>query len=73
MFVPVKSDILHCADGRSLIVSACDELSLRGVKNFIRWDDVVSVDIFGCAHDVIVDYVDCGVRFVKQQNMAYNQ
>ena len=65
MLITLDSHQMHSLDGNGLIKSACDKLSEYGIENFIHWDDVVSVDIFGCAHDVIVDYVAGGVRFLK--------
>ena len=65
MFVKLDLDKMHTMDGGALIVAACDILSAAGTKNYIHWDDEISVDIAGESHIVMVDYVAGGVRFLK--------
>ena len=72
MFVELDPDKMHTLDGGALIVAACDALSAAGVKNYIQWHDEISVLIGDVPHDVIVDYVECGVHFVHPDDMAYN-
>ena len=72
MFVKLDLDKMHTMDGGALIVAACDMLSAAGTKNYIHWDDEISVSIDNVLHDVIVDYVKCGVYFVHPGDIAYN-
>ena len=65
MFVELDPDKMRTLDGGALIVAACDALSATGVKNYIHWQDEISVDIAGESHGVMIDYVDGGVRFLK--------
>ena len=72
MFVELDPDKMRSLDGGALIVAACDALSATGVKNYIHWQDEISVSIDNVLHDVIVDYSKCGVHFVHPDNIAYN-
>lgn len=72
MFIKLEPDKMRTLDGGALIVAACDALSAAGVKNYIQWHDEISVLIGDVPHDVIVDYVECGVHFVHPDDMAYN-
>ena len=72
MFVELDPDKMHTLDGGALIVAACDALSAAGVKNYIQWQDEISVLIHDVPHDVIVDYAKCGVHFVHPDNIAYD-
>ena len=65
MFVELDPDKMRTLDGGSLIVDACDILSAAGTKNYIHWDDEISVEIAGESHGVMIDYVAGGVRFLK--------
>ena len=65
MFVKLDLDKMHTMDGGALIVAACNILSAAGTKNYIHWNDEISVDIAGESHRVMVDYVAGGVRFLK--------
>ena len=65
MLVSLDAHLMRSLDGNSLIKSACDKLSARGVENFIHWNDEISVDIAGESHRVMIDYVAGGVRFLK--------
>lgn len=65
MLVSLDAHQMHSPDGNSLIKSACDKLSARGVENFIHWNDEIIVDIAGESHGVMIDYVAGGVRFLK--------
>ena len=65
MFVKLDLDKMHTMDGGALIVAACNILSAAGTKNYIHWSDVISVDIAGELHGVMIDYVAGGVRFLK--------
>ena len=72
MFVELDPDKMRTLDGGALIVAACETLSESGIKNYINWHDEISVLIGDVPHDVIVDYVECGVHFVHPDDMAYN-
>ena len=72
MFIKLECDKMRTLDGGALIVAACDALSAIGVKNYIHWQDDISVSIDNVLHDVIVDYVKCGVHFVHLGDIAYN-
>ena len=63
---------MHTLDGGALIVAACDALSAAGVKNYIQWQDEISVLIDTVPHDVIIDYAAGGVHFVHPDNIAYD-
>ena len=65
MLILLDSNKMHSLDGNSLIKSACDKLSEYGIENFIHWGDLISVDIAGESHGVMIDYVAGGVRFLK--------
>ena len=65
MFVELDPDKMRTMDGGVLIVAACNILSAAGTKNYIHWDDEISVDIAGESHSVMIDYVAGGVRFLK--------
>ena len=65
MLVSIDANQMKSLDGNSLIKSACDKLSQLGVENFIHWSDEISVDIAGESHNVMIDYVAGGVRFLK--------
>ncbi len=54
MFVELDPDKMRTLDGGALIVAACDALSATGVKNYIHWQDEISVSINDVLHDVIV-------------------
>ena len=64
-FVKLDLNKMHTMDGGALIVDACDILSAAGTKNYIHWDDEISVDIAGESYGVMIDYVAGGVRFLK--------
>ena len=72
MFVELDPDKMRSLDGGALIVAACDALSATGVKNYIHWEDDISVSLDNVLHDVMVDYVKCGVHFVHTNNIEYN-
>ena len=72
MFIKLEPDKMHTLDGGALIVAACDALSATGIKNYIHWQDEISVLIHDVPHNVIVDYVAGGVHFVHPDNIAYN-
>ena len=72
MFIKLEPDKMHTLDGGALIVAACDALSSKGVKNYIYWQDEISVLIHDVPHDVVVDYVAGGVHFVHPDNLAYD-
>ena len=72
MFVELDPDKMRSLDGGALVVAACDALSATGVKNYIHWEDDISVSIDNVLHDVIVDYAEHGVHFVHPDNIAYN-
>ena len=72
MFIELEPDKMRTLDGGALIVAACDALSETGVKNFINWQDEISVLIGNVPHDVIVDYAAGGVHFVHPDNIAYD-
>lgn len=65
MLILLDKHQMNSLDGNALIKSACDKLSQSGIENFIHWSDVISVDISGESHGVMVDYVAGGVRFLK--------
>ena len=65
MLIMLDSNQMKSLDGNGLIKSACDALSATGVKNYIHWQDEISVSINAVLHDVIVDYAAGGVRFLK--------
>ena len=65
MLILLDAHKMHSLDGNALIRSACDKLSEYGIENFIHWLDDITVDIAGESHGVMVDYVACGVRFLK--------
>ena len=64
-FVKLDLDKMHTMDGGALIVAACNILSAVGTKNYIHWNDEISVDIAGESHSVMIDYVAGGVLFLK--------
>ena len=72
MFIELEPDKMRTLDGGALIVAACDALSASGVKNFIHWQDEVSVSIRDVPHDVIIDYSAGGVHFVHPDSIEYN-
>ena len=72
MFVELDPDKMRSLDGGALIVAACDALSATGVKNYIHWQDEISVSINDILHCVVVDYAEHGVHFVHPDNIAYN-
>ena len=65
MLILLDSNKMRSLDGNGLIKAACDKLSDYGVKNFINWNDEISVLIDDVPYNVVVDYVAGGVRFVK--------
>ena len=72
MFVKIECDKMRTLDGGALIVAACDALSAAGIKNYIYWQDEISVSVNDVLCGVIVDYAKCGVHFVHPDNIAYN-
>ena len=72
MFIKLEPDKMHTLNGGALIVAACDALSAGGVKNYIHWQDEISVLIYDVPHNVIVDYVAGGVHFVHPDSIEYN-
>ena len=73
MFVELDPDKMRTLDGGALIVAACDALSATGVKNYIHWQDEISVLIDDVPYNVVVDYVAGGVRFVHPDRTEYNE
>ena len=73
MLILLDSNKMRSLDGNSLIKSACDKLSEYGVDNFINWNDEISVLIDDVTYNVIVDYVEGGVRFVHPDCTEYNE
>lgn len=65
MFVELDPDKMRTLDGGALIVAACDALSATGVKNYIHWQDEISVSIGSEELKPMVDYAAGGVRFLK--------
>ena len=65
MFVELDPDKMRTLDGGALIVAACDALSATGVKNYIHWQDEISVRIGSEELKPMVDYAAGGVRFLK--------
>ena len=63
MIVFLDKQQMKSLDGNALRKSACDKLSSYGIKNFIHWGDLISVDIGGEKLDPQVDYNIGGVRF----------
>ena len=73
MLILLDSNKMHSLDGNGLIKSACDKLSDYGVKNFINWNDEISVLIDDVPYNVVVDYVAGGVRFVHPDCIECNE
>ena len=73
MLILLDSSQMRSLDGNCLIKLACDKLSSYGIKNFINWQDEISVLIHDVPHNVIVDYVAGGVHFVHPDNIEYNE
>ena len=65
MIVFLDKSQMKSLDGNALIKSACDKLSSYGIKNYIHWDDLISVNIGNEELKPMVDYVAGGVRFLK--------
>lgn len=65
---------MHSTPCSELIIKACHELYIRGINNFIHWNDIsVKVDILGVPHDVLIDYPNNQIVFTESKKEDENE
>lgn len=68
MFIPIPSVLLRSQDYDACLRFACDELSKRGVRNFIHYMPTRVVELYDPARMmmVLIDYEKTGIVFITQ-------
>ena len=68
MFIPVPASMLRSQDYDACLRFACDELSKRGIRNFIHYRDIRAVELFEPAREmmVLIDHLQSGIFLIEQ-------